>query len=166
MFSGKEGCTFWLISGWFVPYLDGLWVVWMIFGWFRVLQLRQRNKRPEGLQNNQKVTTQVLSCEYCEILQSTTGRYSMLISNRTYIKFYTIKKCGTNGKNIIEPGDQRCSVKKLRLRPATLLKKRLQHRCFPMNFAKFLRTPFFRELLLQMLLNINIIQVSQVLLTR
>ena len=30
------------------------------------------------------------------------------------------------------------------LRPATLLKKRLWHRCFPANFAKFLRTPFFR----------------------
>ena len=28
------------------------------------------------------------------------------------------------------------------LRPVTLLKKRLQHRCFPVNFAKFLRTPF------------------------
>ena len=28
-------------------------------------------------------------------------------------------------------------------RPATLLKKRLQHRCFPVNFAKFLRTPTF-----------------------
>ena len=29
-----------------------------------------------------------------------------------------------------------------RLRPVTLLKKRLWHRCFPVNFAKFLRTPF------------------------
>ena len=28
------------------------------------------------------------------------------------------------------------------LRPATFLKKRLWHRCFPVNFAKFLRTPF------------------------
>ena len=28
--------------------------------------------------------------------------------------------------------------------PATLLKKRLWHRCFPMNFAKFLRTLFHR----------------------
>ena len=27
------------------------------------------------------------------------------------------------------------------LRPATLLKKRLWHRCFPRNFARFLRTP-------------------------
>ena len=27
------------------------------------------------------------------------------------------------------------------LRPATLLKKRLWHRCFPANFVKFLRTP-------------------------
>ena len=31
------------------------------------------------------------------------------------------------------------------LRPATLLKKRLWHRCFPINFAKFLRTPFLTE---------------------
>ena len=28
------------------------------------------------------------------------------------------------------------------LRPEGVLKKRLQHRCFPVNFAKFLRTPF------------------------
>ena len=27
--------------------------------------------------------------------------------------------------------------------PATLLKMRLSHRCFPVNFAKFLRAPFF-----------------------
>ena len=26
--------------------------------------------------------------------------------------------------------------------PATLLKNRLWHRCFPVNFTKFLRTPF------------------------
>ena len=31
------------------------------------------------------------------------------------------------------------------LKPATLLKKRPWHRCFPVNFAKFLRTPFFNE---------------------
>ena len=37
---------------------------------------------------------------------------------------------------------QRCSVS---LRPATLLKKRLWHTCFPVNFAKFLRIPFLTE---------------------
>ena len=31
------------------------------------------------------------------------------------------------------------------LRPATLLKKRLWHRCFPVNFAKFSRRPFYTE---------------------
>ena len=31
------------------------------------------------------------------------------------------------------------------LRPATLLKKRLWRRCFPMNYAKFLGAPFFTE---------------------
>ena len=31
------------------------------------------------------------------------------------------------------------------LRSATLLKKRLWRRCFPVNFVKFRRTPFFIE---------------------
>ena len=31
------------------------------------------------------------------------------------------------------------------LRAATLLKKRLWHRCFPVNFAKFLKTPFLQN---------------------
>ena len=39
-----------------------------------------------------------------------------------------------------------------RLRP-TLLKKRLWHKCFPVNFAKFLRTPFFMEHFQWLLLN-------------
>ena len=38
------------------------------------------------------------------------------------------------------------------VRPATLLKKRLWHRCFPVDFAKFLRTPFFTEHLQWLLL--------------
>ena len=38
------------------------------------------------------------------------------------------------------------------LRPATLLKKGLWHGCFPVNFAKFLRTLFFIEHLLWWLL--------------
>ena len=35
------------------------------------------------------------------------------------------------------------------LRPATLLKKRPWHSCFPVNFAKFLRTPFYRQGIIQ-----------------
>ena len=31
------------------------------------------------------------------------------------------------------------------LRPATLLESRLWHRCFPVNFAKFLRTAFLQN---------------------
>ena len=38
------------------------------------------------------------------------------------------------------------------LRPATLLKKRLWHRCFPVNFVKFLRAPFYTEHLRWLLL--------------
>ena len=38
------------------------------------------------------------------------------------------------------------------LRPPTLFKKRLWHRCFPMNYAKFLKTPFIIEHLWWLLL--------------
>ena len=31
------------------------------------------------------------------------------------------------------------------VRPATLFKKRLWHRCFPVNYSKFLRTPFLQN---------------------
>ena len=45
------------------------------------------------------------------------------------------------------------TAKHLCLRPATLLKKRLWHRCFPVNFAKFLRTTFFIDHLWWLLVN-------------
>ena len=40
------------------------------------------------------------------------------------------------------------------LSPATLLKKRLRQRCFPVNFPKLLRTPFYTEHLRWLLLSI------------
>ena len=39
----------------------------------------------------------------------------------------------------------------------TLLKKRLWHRCFPVNFAKFLRTPFSTEHLRRLLLKLMVL---------
>ena len=41
------------------------------------------------------------------------------------------------------------------VRPATLLKKRPWHRCFPVNFANFLRTPFSTEHLRWLLLSLD-----------
>ena len=50
------------------------------------------------------------------------------------------------------------------LRPAFLLKKRLWQRCFPVNFAKFLRTPFTIEhiwwLLLEYYCFITIVNIN------
>ena len=43
------------------------------------------------------------------------------------------------------------------MRPATLLKKRPWHRCFPANFEKFLRTPFLTEHLQWLLLRLGVI---------
>ena len=60
---------------------------------------------------------------------------------------------------------QRCSVKKVLLEISqnsqentcarvSFLIKRLWHRCFPVNFVKFLRTPFFTEPLQWLLLTL------------
>ena len=43
------------------------------------------------------------------------------------------------------------------LRPATLLKKRLWYRCFPVNFAKLLRTPFSQNTSGRLLLKIKLL---------
>ena len=45
-------------------------------------------------------------------------------------------------------------------RPATFFKKRLRHRCFRVNSAKFLRTSFFTEHLRWLLLHIQDLQIS------
>ena len=44
-------------------------------------------------------------------------------------------------------------------RPEALLKKRLWHRCFPVNFVKFLRTPFLQNTPGRLLLNFSPIAV-------
>ena len=44
----------------------------------------------------------------------------------------------------------------LGLRPATLLKKSLWYRCFPINFAKFLKTPFLQNTSGRLLLSFKI----------
>ena len=41
------------------------------------------------------------------------------------------------------------------LRPASLSKKTLWHRCFPLNFVKFLRTPFLQNTSEELLLNLS-----------
>ena len=46
------------------------------------------------------------------------------------------------------------------MRPATLFKKRLQQRCFPVNFVKFLRTPFLQNTSRQLLLFVINLTVS------
>ena len=42
-----------------------------------------------------------------------------------------------------------------RPQPATLFKNSLWHRCFPVNFAKFLRTPFLQNTSGRLLLDVN-----------
>ena len=51
----------------------------------------------------------------------------------------------------------------IKLQPSTLLKKRLWDRCFPVNFAKFLRAAFLTEYLWWLLPNIPLKMFDSVL---
>ena len=68
-----------------------------------------------------------------------------LINYRSSHLRYSIKKGFL--KNFSKfTGKHLCSESPLpELMPTALLKRRLRHRCFPVNFAKFLRTPFLRN---------------------
>ena len=46
------------------------------------------------------------------------------------------------------------------LRPATLLKKRLWYRCFPVNFVKFLRTPILQNTSGRLLLKFEMVVIN------
>ena len=69
----------------------------------------------------------------------------------------------TSNKTVSRSSHQRCFIKKDVLRnfteftgkhwSATLLKKRLWHRCFPVNSVKFLRTPFLQNTSWRLLLH-------------
>ena len=47
-----------------------------------------------------------------------------------------------------------------RPRPATLLKKRLWRRCFPVNFVKFLRTPFLQNTSGRLLFSVKLLLLT------
>ena len=47
------------------------------------------------------------------------------------------------------------------LRPATLLKRRLWHRSFPVNFVKYLRKPFQQNSSERLLVNLETAKASQ-----
>ena len=111
----------------------------------------------------------------CHIKKTTSGKTPSKFAILSHVKssdlrFVTWLLLGTVAK--------KCSVKKvfleisqnsqenisarvtfffLGLTPAALLKKRIRHRCFPLNFVKFLRTPFLTEHLWWLLLLIHVI---------
>ena len=131
-----------------------------------------------GDQKHHQRTTMSMSIDYDKSMshkKTTSGKTPSKFAILSHVKssdlrFVTWLLLGTVAK--------KCSVKKvfleisqnsqenisarvtfffLGLSPATLLKKRIRHRCFPLNFVKFLRTPFLTEHLWWLLLLIHVI---------
>ena len=65
-----------------------------------------------------------------------------MLHNKSYQPFCRKRISVLTGLKVLS---LKCKCLFYSLRPATLLKKRLWHRCFLLNFAKFLRTSFLTE---------------------
>ena len=65
-------------------------------------------------------------------------RKSELVVQRCFVKKVVLEISQNSQENT-------CARVFLSLRPASFLKKRLWHRCLPVNFAKFVRTPIVPE---------------------
>ena len=114
-----------------------------------LIKLQTSGQQPHVCNLIKKETVaQLFSCEFCEISKNIFLHRTLLVT--------------ASVKNMSQNSHLRCSLKigvlknLADLRPATLVKQRLWHSCFPVNVAKFLRTPFlqktasedFREVLL------------------
>ena len=106
---------------------------------------------------------QGFSCEFCEIskntfLQNTSGR--LLLKLFLMWMFWKIPKqflevlCQKGVLKNFAKFTGNSPFNNVGLSPPTLLKKRPLHRCFPMKFAKFSRTPFLIKYLRWLLLKI------------
>ena len=81
------------------------------------------------------------------------NKYYRSSHQRCSIKIFVLKNFAKfTGKHLC----QCLSFKVAGLMPANLLKKRLWHRCFPVNFVKFLRKPFSTDHLWWLLLNLTL----------
>ena len=107
--------------------------------------------------------SQLFFCEFCEISKNTFftvhlwATASAMFWNSSYYKgnIHCVKGVriqGFSGPYFPEFGlntetdsaNLRVQVNSIQALPAALFKKRLWHRCFPVNLAKFLRIPFLQ----------------------
>ena len=109
----------------------------------------------QGYNHIKRTPTQVFSCEYCEIRRNTYFEKHLrtaVSGNRKGLNIRSSHPVVFCEKGLLRnflkfTGKLLCQSlffnKVAGLRPATLLKKCLSQRCFPVNFAKFLRTFFY-----------------------
>ena len=73
------------------------------------------------------------------------------------VYFITFNLISWNSYKICKKETPRLRKKEFKrsLRPATFLKKRLWHRCFPVNFVKYLKTPFLQNTCGRLLLQVR-----------
>ena len=69
-----------------------------------------------------------------QVIEAVVQRFSVKVVFKNFAKF--------TGKHLCQ---SLFFDKVAGLRPATLLKMKIWHRCFPVNFLNFLRTPFLIE---------------------
>ena len=98
-------------------------------GWFPILAILiyYENTKQKDVKNSNGSSHQ-----RCSMLKGVLRNFTKFTGKRLCLSLFFNKVSGLEAPTQV-------------FRPATLLKKRLLHRCFPVNFVKFLRTAFLQN---------------------
>ena len=109
---------------------------------------RKKFKVVNSIRNHKPRITQIIETQNT----TTRNKVKMLSPVRDSFDNYKVTLDISANTGINRSSYQRCSIKKMLLkifqnsRPATLLVKRLWHKCFSVNFAKILRKTFLQKI--------------------
>ena len=115
--------------------------IWTYINTGPILKVHKKFRRRPGRKWHKKIST--LSQK--TLKKSKVAKVILIICTPIKHWEFCLQDCCFTYSRVTEAVVWRYSVEKVCLRPGTLLKMRLWHRCFPVNFVKFLRTPFFTE---------------------
>ena len=116
--------------------------VWLLC---RSQEIKQPNSNPFLLQSPNPFLAIVPICtKFCKFVKNVVLNVEAVVQ-RCSIKKVFLKISQNSQENTCARVSFLIKSQTLGLRPATVLKKRLWYRCFPVNFAEFLRTPFSIE---------------------
>ena len=115
--------------------------MWCVAGFGTFVQFKKREKHPQSSVAFSEIAGFTLQWWWGKLLWMMMSKMRMSL-DRSDLNPWTTNRPNLKSRKIYEKTPVSESLFN---KVATLLKKRLWHRCFPVNFAKFSRAPFLQN---------------------